>query len=71
MQKNDLGDAEHDYLESMKSVHADWEAKYSMYTLWQKLHTKRLKFDFDSIIEDHDETEGIQEVACAGGACLI
>jgi hypothetical protein len=42
-----------------------------MYTLWQKLHTKRLKFDFDSIIEDHDETEGIQEVACAGGACLI
>ena len=71
MQKNDLGDAEHDYLESMKSVHADWEAKYAMYTLWQKLHTKRLKFDFDSIIEDHDETEGIQEVACAGGACLI
>jgi ribonucleoside-diphosphate reductase alpha chain len=71
MQKNDLGDAEHDYLESMKSVHADWEAKYSMYTLWQKLHSKRLKFDFDSIIEDHDETEGIQEVACAGGACLI
>lgn len=71
MQKNDLGDAEHDYLESMKSVHADWEAKYSMYTLWQKLHSKRLKFDFDSIIEDHDETESIQEVACAGGACLI
>lgn len=71
MQKNDLGDAEHDYLESMKIVHADWEAKYSMYTLWQKLHSKRLKFDFDSIIEDHDETEGIQEVACAGGACLI
>jgi hypothetical protein len=40
------------------------------FDLFMKLRESN-QIDFDSVIEDDDQTEQAKEVACAGGACLI
>jgi hypothetical protein len=40
------------------------------FELWHSLRSSNA-VDFDSVLEGTDETVQAQEVACAGGACII
>lgn len=47
----------------LKDVH-NWK-------LWQDITLEHIKLDYTKMIEETNNTKGTQEIACAGGQCLI
>ena len=58
------------YKDALKFATNRKQERAEAFELWHSLRSSN-SVDFDSVLEGTDETVQAQEVACAGGACII
>ena len=55
-----------------KKYYQNWERYISKnWKIYCDLYSSFSKVDYTQLLETEDNTTGIEEISCAGGACLI
>jgi len=59
------------YQEVSEPTSASTPEQIAAWNYWNDLKKSTVHFDFDTVVEDEDDTNATDEVACGGGLCLL